>query len=625
MIRRSFIAILLFACFLNQESMAATLEAKALVEKTDLFVGEPVILQIQVSGSENPEQPDLSHVKDFVVEFRGGQQNSSRSVTIINGDKITQNIREGYDFFYQVIPRREGRLIIPAIDVSADGRSTRTNPIVINVRKPVDTEDFKLRLKLSKNRCYVGEPVILTVTWYIGKDVRNYNFNLPLLEDDHFLFADTEVDTQSDKKLYRIPFGKLQVIGERGHGRIDGKDYTTITFSKVLIPTTAGNVTIEPATITCNALVGNQKPRSAFDDDFFSDFFDDDFFRRGQRGIYRNVVVPSNSLNLLISDLPEEGRPSNFAGHVGTYRIKASAVPTDVSVGDPITLTLSLSGPDYVGHVNIPDLTQQPKLARDFKIPKEGATAEVLGKTKVFTQTIRALRSDVKKIPSIELAYFDTDKHAYRIARTEPISLNVKQTRVITALDAEGITDQISLSSEIETWSKGIAFNYEDMTVIENQGFGPSPLFWLRSVLWVCLIFGPPVLYLFLFTGVNILRWRKADPMKTRAKKAFSRLSRSLKEAQGAASTAHTCDLVQDAFRHYLGDKLQMAKGALTFNDVKEKLEARGIDQQTLDQLRDLFAKCEAGQYAGNAGHSDGASLTEQGILLAKDLEKKLK
>jgi hypothetical protein len=603
-------------------SWAAQLSATAVVERTDLFVGEAFVFQIQVSGSENPEKPDLSHVSDFTVEFRGGQQNSSRSISIVNG-KITQNVREGYFFSYQLTPKRAGRLQIPAITVSEGGRSTHTKPVAIKARKPAQTDDFKLKLKLSRKHCYVGEPVTLTVTWYIGKDVKTFNFALPLLNDDTFHFADPEVDMQSGKKLYRIRLGDGEVIGEKGRGRIGDRDYATITFKKILIPARSGNVAIEPATVTCSALVGYEKRRSMFQDDFFSDFFNDDFFGRSRRGVYRTVAVPSNTLSLRVSDLPAEGRPDNFAGHVGKYRIEARATPTEVSVGDPITLTLSLSGAEYLEHVKLPRLSQQPGLVRDFKIPQERATAEVSGKSKMFTQTVRALNQDVKEIPSIELPYFDTKTKTYRMARTEPIPLIVKETRVVTALDAEGIAEQGPLGSEIETWGKGIAFNYADLSVIENQRSGP--LSWIRSPLWMCLILGPPIFYFFLFTGAGIVRRKNKDPMKARARKAFGTLTKSLKEACGSSSVDNTCNMVQDAFRQYLGDKLCMPKGALTFNDVSDTLAARGVDQETLDRLRALFEICEAGSYAGNAGISDAASLAEQGVQLSKDLEAKLK
>ncbi len=611
-------AQLLCAPALCAPAWASTFGAKAAVDRIDPFVGQPFVFQIQVSGSEHPEQPDLSHVTDFDVAYRGGQQNSSRSVTIING-RVTEDVREGYVFSYELTPKRQGRLVIPSITVISDGRSTQTDPVVINARKPVETEDFKLRLTLSKDHCYVGEPVILTVTWYIGKDVKDYRFTLPLLNDDTFRFADPAVDRHSGNKLYRIPIGDHEAIGVQGVGRVEGKEYATITFEKVLIPVTSGDVTIEPATVACSALTGYERRRSFFDDDFFGN----DFFGIGRRGVYKTVVVPSNALTLKVSDLPSKGRPANFAGHVGEYKIKASATPTDVNVGDPITLTLSLTGPDYLEHVDLPPLGEQFSLTRDFKVPKERATGEVSGGTKIFTQTVRALRPDVTEIPPIELPYFDTATETYRVARSEPIPIEVHETRVVTALDAEGVQAVSSPGSEIETWTKGIAFNYEDMDVLETQRL--RPLSWFRSPLCFWFILGPPLCYVLLFTAVGLVRKRNADPKKTRAKKAFGRLSRSLKEAQGAPSTAHTCDLVQDAFRHYLGDKLSIPKGAITFHDVKEVLASRGLDQGTLDRLKGLFERCEAGRYAGNAGRSDGASLAEQGILLAKDLEKKLK
>ena len=123
---------------------------------------------------------------------------------------------------------------------------------------------------------------------------------------------------------------------------------------------------------------------------------------------------------------------------MGTYRISAEAAPTDVSVGDPITLKIALSGPDYLAETRLPPLGAQPALARDFKIPKERAAGEVSGRSKIFTQTVRPLRPDVREIPPIGLSYFDPAANAYKTVRTEPIPIQVKAARVVTALDAEG-------------------------------------------------------------------------------------------------------------------------------------------------------------------------------------------
>jgi len=617
-----YFCILIFIPFFSKGAVAEPLRAVAAVERSSVFVGESFVFQIQVSGSENPERPDLSNISGFNVEFKGGRQNSSRSVTIING-RVTQNVRQGYFFSYQLTPRGTGRLTIPSITVRAGGKIARTRPVAIHVQKPVETDDFKLRLHLSKQNCYVGEPVTLTFTWYLGKDVRGFKFNLPLLENDSFHFVDPKIDTRSGKQYYRIPLGGGQVIGEKGRGRLGGREYATISFKKVLIPTQPENVTIEPATVVCQALAGYQRRRSPFGDDFFSDFFKDDFFGRGRRGVYRKVIVPSNSLSLRVSGLPTEGRPKNFAGHVGEYRIEATATPTDVSIGDPITLKIILSGPDYLEHINLPPLAKQQALIRNFKIPEERAEGETLETSKVFTQTIRALRVDVTKIPPIELSYFDTGTGKYQVARTGPIPLTVNPARIVTALDAEGASAPVSKKKGVETWTRGIAYNYEDMSVIEKQRFGPVS--WLKSPQWLCLIGIPPFLYFILFAGNIIIRRRSADPLASRARKAYGKMAGTLKKARRADSAQKSCEIILDAFRNYLGDKLRISSGAITFGDVGNILLEKGVAPEILDDLKLLFEQCEAGRYAGTSGPSDPAALVERSLSLARNLEKKLK
>jgi hypothetical protein len=610
-----FLITLLLTCV---SSNAAEFSAKAVVKRTEVYKGETFTFQIQVSGSDNPEQPDLSQLNDFTIRYLGGSQNSSSSITIING-KMTKNEKKGYIFNYQLTPQKTGTLLIPAIEVRSGNGLTQTSPIVIVARKPSETSDFKLRLSLSKNTCYEGEPVILTVTWYLGKDVRDFRFNLPLLSDDRFNFANPEVDTNSRKKLFRIPLGKDEVIGERGHGVLDDKEYTTLTFKKLLIPKKSGLIPIEQATVSCSALSGYSRRRN----DPFSDFFDDDFFGSSRRAVYKTVVVPSNSLTLKVRDLPEKGRPPNFMGHIGKYKIKTSATPVKVNVGDPITLTITITGPEYLENVELPLLKTQKGFRDNFKIPDEMASAEIKGKNKVFTQTIRPLNSAVKEIPPVELSYFDTEKHEYRTARSDPIPLTVDETKVVTLLDAEGVAATGPAGKEIETLNKGIAFNYDDMTVIENERL--TPLSWFKSAPFLIVIILLPLLYLTLFVCTFLYQKRNADPIRIRAKKSYKVLINSLNRARKSDSTSRLSILVLEAFREYLGAKLGLPPGALTFRDVHDHLRKRNIEGELLERLKDLFDNCEAGRYAGDNVLSGGASIAEKGMFLAKELEKVLK
>ena len=603
----------------------APLRADAVAQKTDVFTGEPFIVQVRVSGVDQPERPEVPDVPEFSVVFQGGRQNSSSSISIVNG-KMTRNVHRETVFSYQFTPRQAGRAAIPAIAVHGDGQTAMTQPIPITVRPPQasDADSFKLRIQVSKTRCYVGEPVVFTLTWYLGEDVRNFQLTLPLLEEqDAFSFIDPQKPLDPNKQYYRISLGGDEVVAEKGRGRLDGTSYATLSFQKVLIPKKAGNLSIAPATIVCEALAGYEKRRSPFDDDFFSDFFHDDFFGMGRKGVYRRVVVPSNGTELHVSELPAAGKPANFSGNVGVYRIHGTATPTEVQVGDPITLQVALSGPEYPAQAVLPPLTEQPRLVRDFKIPGTRAAGEISGRSKVFTQTIRPLRPDVKEIPPIELSYFDTREKAYKVVRTEPIPIGVREAKIVTARDAEGLPGPAGgTGSEVETWSKGIAYNYEDEGVLRNRLH--DPVAWLLSPAGAGVVFLPPAIYGLLLGGTAFVRRRKADPLALRAKKAGAALAAALKKAGKASGDGERIDILLDAFRQYLGDKLRLPAGALTFRDVKELLQERGVTPEILERLKTFLESCEAGRYAGNPQALDAPSMLPAARTLMKELNRYL-
>ncbi len=599
-----------------QAATGQELSTVAKVERGEVFLGESLVFQIEVRGDDGPEEPDLSALADFHVQSLGGQARNSESVTIVGG-QISRVTHRGYLFSYRLTPKRVGAATIPSIEVSTGGQRLRTRPVVVQVREPAETDDFKLRLTLSKARGYVGEPVTLTATWYIGKDVRGFQFTLPVLDDERFSVHDPKVQIDPAKQYYRVPLGIGEVVAEKGQGNLGGKTYATLSFSKVLVPKESGAFQIPGATVTCEALVGHRESR-----DLFERFFSEEFFGRGRRGVYQKFVTPSNDLTLHVAGLPEKGRPPNFAGHVGPHLIEAAATPTEANVGDPITLTIKLSGPEVLGDIELPPLKNQPALTRDFRIPDEMASGVVAGKVKTFSQTVRAMHAEVKQIPPIELPYFDTESRSYSVARTQPIPIAIRGTRVITARDAEG-RELTALKSELTEWSKGIAHNYEDLSVLENQHYELATL--IRTPFWMGLTLGPLVIYVVLLLSTVVIRRAQADPEGRDAKKAYSRLRRSLENLRNIDDSSRMYRQVLEAFRDYFGKKLRLKSRALTYRDVEGALETGSVRTQTLEDLRKLFEECEAGHYAGGDGvPGDAASIRNRALGLAKDLEQSL-
>ncbi|MGD1048180.1 MAG: BatD family protein, partial [Candidatus Krumholzibacteriaceae bacterium] len=282
---------------------AEDITVQAYVESETVYMGETFVYQIVVNGADNATPPDLSAFgPDFSVQFLGGQNSSSQSITVING-KMQREVHQGYVMQFNLTPKQKGKLTIPSVPVKVKGQTFNTNPVTIGVDTPVETQDFKVRMTLSRSTCYVGEPVILTVTWYIGRDVEEFSFSMPLLSDGDFGVETPEVKIDQSKRYYQIPVGGRQIVAEKGTGQLDGVYYATISFTKAIIPKRAGTLTIPQTSVECAAVSGAPRGR-----DLFDDFMNDNFFG-ARRGAMKKYVIPSNAPVLVVKDVPQEGRP----------------------------------------------------------------------------------------------------------------------------------------------------------------------------------------------------------------------------------------------------------------------------------------------------------------------------
>lgn len=602
--------------FAFDQALCGEITVRVAVEKQEVYVGETFLLQIQVEGNDAPLEPDLSTLDGFTVQPRGGQQNNSESISIVNG-RTSRVSRRGFVFSFSLTPNRAGVLSIPAIAVTAAGETYLTSPLTIRARQPEESDDFKLHLSLSRDACYVNQQVVLTVTWYVGKDVKDFDFNLPLLADKRFVFADMPADVQAGgREQIVIPLATGRVTGWKGRQTLDGIDYLAVTFSKIMIPQESGQLQLDRGTVSCRAVVGYKQGggRSPFDE-----FFNNDFFGRSRNEVVQTFITPSNQVSLQVRPLPAEGRPAAFSGLVGKYRLTTEADPVTVNVGDPITLRISVAGPPYLGNVPPPSLLEHDELSRDFKIPAEMAPGEEKGAVKRFMQTIRANHSEVKEIPALMLDYFDPESGRYEVARAAAIPLTVNATRVVTAEDAEGGGDTLAFGRKVKGLEQGIVYNYDDPSVLQNQEFGLAA--WSFSPGWLVLLLAPPTLFLLLLVPGIVDSRRRRGSKAMAVKKAYSQLVVAFDEVGTGVSNQQAnlpivAQRLLDAIRRYLGLRLGIASAALTYMDVEERLLAAGINRNSLLDLKKVIDWCEVQHYAGD-GVTNGEMIDVGAIVRA--------
>ncbi|MFO7916050.1 MAG: BatD family protein [Candidatus Krumholzibacteriales bacterium] len=588
--------------------------ARVTVESNEVYVGEPFLMRITIIGSTEAERPDLSGLEGFDVKFQGEANNSSHSVSIING-KVTRNVKREYIYNYQLTPVRSGVLEIPSIPVKAEDRTLQSNSVRIRVKEPEETEDFKLRLRLSQNECYAGEPVLLTVTWYLRKDIRSFEFTAPFLETEKFEVEEPEVELDNRKQYFRVPVAGYEFIAEKGRDTLAAKSYATLSFSVAITPTEPGLFVIPEFIVACET-------GSSIRDRFFEDFFSEGFQSGRERS--RKYVIPSNTPTLKVKSLPLEGRPEGFAGHIGRFRISAEAEPLEVNIGDPITLRVTLEGPEFLDNVTLPPISEMEGFAENFKIPEERAAGEVENGKKVFTQTIRPLSADAKEIPPVRIVSFDTGTGKYRTVQTGPIPLTVNPTRIVKASDAEG-TSLNGQVSALESWKDGIAYNYEGSQVLARKDYGFSAAI---SRWWHILIISvPPAAFFIILISAALARKSKSDPMGKRSRRAFRELKRKLSAIKKSGSEGpEACAGILEAFKEYFACKLCRQTLSMTTDEIEHELRRRDIDKDTIEPLKGLIEICEAGTYAGETPGSGGnpQSITRELEKLIRRIEKKL-
>jgi len=331
-------------------------------------------------------------------------------------------------------------------------------------------------------------------------------------------------------------------------------------------------------------------------------------------------MVNSQPLKLTVLPLPKEGKPSGFYGLVGRYTISASATPTKVNVGDPMTLTIKIGGSKYLKPIQWPALEQISELTENFKIPSEKASPTIENGYKVFTQTIRANNDKIAAIPSIPLAYFDVEKGDYAVGKTEPIELEVSPSKILTDADLEG-RDFTAVKKNVEAIKKGLSANYEDLDALINQTF--SPLAVALSPGYVVIWTGPLAL---LILSALIKFLTHTTPEKVAQKRRRNAAAKAIAQLKGVTSATiqQRHELLASVMKQYVGDRFDRMAGSLTCDDCHEVIAAVTEDVQIADRYKEIIANCEAVRYTTVEANIDSAQIKEVRELV-RTIEKKSK
>jgi hypothetical protein len=563
--------------------------ASAQVSSTSVYAGDTVTLQITVNGAGSAVVPEIK-IAGVQAEYLGGSDQSSSMTYNING-KVTQQTTRQYAMQWRLTPSKAGDFTIPSIAVTVGGgggggggvgpvQTARTRPISIRVAEPGESADFRLTVSSEKTTAYVGEAIRLKLVWYLGKAARNAQIsgNDGGQEYDVYPAPDPRpVGTgQEDDRYPQIMLLGRPTHGELAQGDWDGRQVTTFTQELIVVPKSAGKLELGPFQATFDAVTGQRK-RNIFDSPW------DD------RSMTQRVAVASGTATVEVKALPTAGKPADFSGLVGTYAIESSISATEANVGDPLTLSVRISGEEPMAGVEAPDLARVPGFEENFRLSPEGWDGGGGGKAVVpgrrtYSMTVRPQSDTVTEIPGISLSYFDTKSGEYRRATSAAIGLKVKGVRQVTLGDAVGVVPPggVAKVEPPKRSEAGIRANVSmDEALINQRVIGMS---WVwRGEVWA-VVGGPPLLALGTIFAVR--RARAVRSPRDRALGAIAQGRRALGKAGDARG-------VGQALRVAVGGALGVDCAVVTSAD------AAGLPDEARDAARGALAIAERVDFGG--------------------------
>ncbi len=376
----------------------------------ETWIGTPSILKIIVHDGDAISDPILPRVPGLDFEVQPGRS-SMNSMNMINGTITRANTTT---ISVMITPSVAGVFAIPPISIVVDGQTFTSAATSLSSSLSTTGDLLKVEVIGDSQEVWIGQPLGITLRIFV-KPFASSEHKVTLGEADMWQFID---QTRCEFGPFTAAIRELAQRGQRplGHEElIDGVSYLTYDLRGEILPAKSGVPSFDDVRIAWNYPARLTAARGFFGGNELS------------VSATKPISAVPSSAKIEVKPLPVDGQPASFHGAVGSFTLRASAKPLRAAVGDPITLTLAITGSgNGSGLAQLhPPLLDSPQLLRDFRIPTEPLAGTLSGDQKTFTQTLRPTRLGISAIPAIEFSWFDPSTGKYCTTQTDPIAIDV--------------------------------------------------------------------------------------------------------------------------------------------------------------------------------------------------------
>jgi len=571
----------LFACLAVLSSGAVPARAASFTASLDrdtITLGETATLSLKFDGGQSKNVPTPS-----VPGLQFANTGNSQNFSIINGAMSST-----VTVTFSVTARQAGEFTIPALTADVNGQPLSTKPLKLTVTTASapsaaavssGNEVAFLKLAFPKPKIYVGESAVARLELYLRDDVQNFG---------NFQLTSTPADGFSPGKITDLQNQRRQV-------QVGNRVYTIIPLAVPLTAIRAGALTLGPFTASAVVVLPSQNEGG---DPFFRQFFN--------QGEQKPVTLATDPVGVESLPLPEQNKPANFTGAVGDFTMTATAGPTNVTAGDPITVRVQISGRGAFDGVKLPDQSGWG----DFKLFQPTAKftpadqLELSG-AKTFEEIVTPQNSGVHELPPVSFSFFNPDDGQYHTLTQPAVPLVVKAAGA-TPMPAIATGRNATPENQAPQDILPIKENLGTLAQIPVGRDSVEPL--IAKPVFLITQSVPVLAFLAAFA------WRKradnlANNPRLRRQRAVAQLVRDglndLKQFAAENKSEEFFALLFRLLQEQLGERLDCPASAITEIVIDEHPVLRGAPKMTLDALRELFQLCNQARYAPVRGASE--------------------
>ncbi len=555
--------------------LAGAASFTATLDRENVTVGESATLTLRFEGGNPKSIPFPSDIPHLQISDAG----TSRNISIVNGQYSASFLKN-----IILTPTQPGEFVIPALTAEVGGQVLTTPPLKLTaVKAPTSAVDGAgeqlafFRLFVPRKEVYVGEILAIELQVCIREGLANGEDILQSF--DQFNGCPLKVEGVSLIKTAHA---------QRRRGQIGNAGYGIATLVTSLSPLRSGPISISSMEVplTLQIPLPNQRRRDPFDP--FG------MFQRLQVE-ERRVTLSAEPETLEALPLPAEGVPAGFNGAVGSFAMTVTAGPTNVAVGDPVTVKIQLAGRGAFDALALPEQTAW----QDFKTyppPAKVETTDPLGLqgVKTFEQVVVPQNPELKALPALAFSFFDPEQKRYRTLTQPPIPLIVRPGG--PAPVAVAAASARNPAAEAPPPAPDIVHIKPRLGAMAQVA---APLvFQPRFLAWQAL----PLL-----AWLSALLWRRraealaANPRLRRRRRVAQVVRQGLAELRRHAAGNRSDDFFATLARllqEQLGERLDLPASAITEAVIDEHLRPRGVPEAVLGSLRELFQTCNFARYA---------------------------